>query len=65
MSNIAYQFQHRVLPNWAFHSEHLFNDLVNVGVKVVLYCAISSVYKDHSFTAPIVTPAMKYLCSQG
>lgn len=48
MSNIAYQFQHRVLPNWAFHSEHFFNDLVNVGVKEVLYSAISSVYKDQN-----------------
>ena len=52
MSNIAYQFQHRVLPNWAFHSEHFFNDLVNVGVKEVLYSAISSVYKDQNEELP-------------
>ncbi len=52
MSNIYYQFQHRVLPNWAFHSEHFFNDLIQVGIKEVLYSAISSVYKDQNEELP-------------
>ncbi|MBR4462248.1 MAG: hypothetical protein IKS51_06690 [Erysipelotrichaceae bacterium] len=50
--NIYYQFQHRVLPNWAYRSEHFLNDLINVGVQEVLYNAIRNVYADQKEELP-------------
>ena len=62
--NTYYQFQHRVLPNWAYHSQHFFNDLVNVGVKDVLFSAISSVYRDVQEELPYTKEDFSGFCAQ-
>ena len=44
---ILYEFEHKLLPKWAYNSVDFFNDLVNKGIKETLYRAIKSVYDNH------------------
>lgn len=51
MSTI-YDFEHRILPNWTYHSTHFFNDLINVGEGKTLYNAAKTVYEDRKEELP-------------
>ena len=49
---ILYEFEHKLLPKWAYNSVDFFNDLVNKGIKETLYRAIKSVYDNHKEECP-------------
>lgn len=50
--NIQYEFQHQLLPNWAYNSSPFFNDLINIGEKQTLYKAARKHYENRSEEFP-------------